>query len=222
MKNKVLLKSLFHAAQLSEQIQKLMIRKEIIDAFGEEPIQSDITLLKGCTEKDYSLYNANRLNLAISGLIDNSYYDAVDYDYDFSAPLVTRYYKIKDGMFVSISFCDPTMNASSPNFLKTIFEIASLQSKINKILLRNQVAEEFDDMSYFKVEGFERNCVEQNCLLYDSNGSCLADGDKYEPTGMIDNLYYVDSHCCYLEDDYYGTMYYKISDKLFVKVSYSC
>lgn len=221
MKNKVLIKSLFHATQLTEQIQKLMMQKEIVDAFGKE-VQSDIILLTGCIEKDDCLYNTNGYNLAVSGLINNLYYVTNDYNYDSSDWLESRYYKIKKGIFVYINFCESNMNGNSPDFLKTIFEIASLKSKINKIFLRPQVAEEFEDMTYFEVEGFERNCIEQNGLLYDSNGCCLAEGDKWEPTGMIDNLYYVDQHSGYLEDDYYGTMYYKISDKLFVKVSYNC
>lgn len=221
MKNKVLIKSLFHATQLTEQIQKLMMQKEIVDAFGKE-VQSDIILLTGCIEKDDCLYNTNGYNLAVSGLINNLYYVTNDYNYDSSDWLESRYYKIKKGIFVYINFCESNMNGNSPDFLKTIFEIASLKSKINKIFLRPQVAEEFDDMTYFKVEGFERNCVEQNCLLYDSNGNYLAEGSKWDSTGMVDDLYYVNQHSGYLEDDYYGTMYYKISDKLFVKVSYSC
>lgn len=221
MKNKLLIKSLFHAAQISEQIQKLTMRKDIVDAFGDE-IQSNIVLLTNCTEKGNCLYNSNGYKLAVSGLINNSYYREIDYDYGPSDLLEHRYYRIKNGTFVYIDFCDSNLNANSTNFLKIIYRIAYLKSKINKILLRPQVAEEFEDMTYFDIEGFERNCIEQNSLLYDSDGRCIAEGCKWEPTGMVDNLYYVNQHTGYLGDDYSGNVYYKISDGLFVNVSFSC
>lgn len=220
MKNKVLLKSLFHIAQLTEQAQKLMKKKIIIDTFNDSLSHEDFHLYTGCIEKDNMLYNKNGVELADSGLIESAYYKYAFYAYPYWKE--TRYYKIKDGIFVGMSFWDSITIDDSCKLLDTIFEIASLQSKINKILSRNQVAEEFEDMTFFKIEGFERNCIEQNSALYAGDGYYIADGDKYEPTGMIDDLYYVNQHSGYLEDDYYGTMYYKISDKLFVKVSYSC
>lgn len=218
MKNKVLIKSLFHIAQLSEQAQRLMKKKIIIDTFNDSLSREDFHLYTDCIEKNNKLYSKNGIELANSRLIENAYYKYKFSDWSEEV----RYYRIKDEIFVGMEFWDSIVINNSHELLDEIFKIASLQDKINKILLRRQVAEEFDDMTYFKVEGFERNCVEQNCLLYDRNGNYLAEGSKSDPTGMIDDLYYVNQHSGYLEDDYYGTMYYKISDKLFVKVSYSC
>lgn len=218
MKNKILLKSLFHIAKLMEQAQKLTKKKIIVDTFDDYSY-TDFRLYTNCIETDNNLYNKNGVELANSGLIQNSYYEYKIDGYPYYEN--TRYYKIKNGVFVGITFYDSITIDASPELLNTIFKIAILHDKIDKILARPQITEIFEDIN-FNISGFEHNCTEQNGLLYHSNGNPIAEGDKYSSTGMIDDLYYIDQHTGYPEDDYYGTMYYKISDGLFVKIEYSC
>lgn len=221
MKNKVLLKSLFHIAKLVEQAQELTKKKIIVDAFNDYSY-TDFSLYTDCIETGNSLYNKKGIELADSGLMQNSYYkDTLDTMDGYPYYEDTRYYKIKDGVFVGVTFYDSITINTSPELLNTIFKIAILNNKINKILARPQVVEVFEDIG-FNIDGFEYNCTEKNGLLYHNNGNPIAEGDKYSSTGMIDDLYYVDQHTGYLEDDYYGIMYYKISDGLFVKIEYSC
>lgn len=221
MKHKLLIKSLFHAAQIAEQIKKLEESQILSETIPEVEF---IRLYTGCKEKNGHLYNQNGYLLSCSGLQHNLFY--IDQFSDYYE--VEMYFKISESTFVRIDSWhfinneDGSANVEIdiskkelPKFLKTIYQIATLKKQLDNILSRKQVKDGLDIETFtsFTINGFERNCIERNHNLYDCDGNYIAEEVDF---------YYVNQSSGYCEDDYYGALYYKISDGLFVRADYSC
>ena len=68
----------------------------------------------------------------------------------------------------------------------------------------------------FRAAYFVRDCVEKDGHLYHK------EGHKFDNSGLVDDTYYCNQYTGYLEDDFYGTCYYKTDEQgLFVAVPFS-
>ena len=88
------------------------------------------------------------------------------------------------------------------NIYKEIKQIAELNAMITD-LSNNLEEKEFDtDGLDFYNAYFVRECVEEDGRLYNKDGSRL------DNSGLVDDDYYCYQRVGYLEDDFYGTLYY--------------
>lgn len=82
-----------------------------------------------------------------------------------------------------------------------IKKIAGCRDKIKR--LSDLVSQKIDtDDLYFEFSYLVSGCRERDGHLY--QGEAQLDND-----GLVDDLYYYDQHTGYLEDDFYGTLYFK-------------
>lgn len=100
---------------------------------------------------------------------------------------------------------------------KELKEIAELNTRI--IELSNQMQIKGIDLDGLNLERaeFVKNCVEENGHLYNK------DGCKLDNSGLVDDEYYCEQHQGYIEDDYYGTLYYATDEEgTFISVPFNC
>lgn len=106
------------------------------------------------------------------------------------------------------------MSKYNKKLTKTLFHIAKLQKELE--ILKERISEEFEDVCGWDVIAILEGCTEKDNCLYDSKGQKLA------KDGLVDGKYYCNQKAGYCEDDFYGNMYYKIRDGVFVQVFYEC
>lgn len=102
------------------------------------------------------------------------------------------------------------------NIYKEIKQIAELNEK--RTTLINNLEE--DGLDTYELDlgtaWFERECVEKDGHLYNK------DGERLDNCGLVDNDYYCKQYQGYIEDDYYGTIYYATDEKgVFVAVPFA-
>ena len=99
---------------------------------------------------------------------------------------------------------------------KALKEIALMNEKRQELCKKLEEEIDIDDlgMEYAKII---RNCEERDGHLYDSAGKRL------DNSGMVDDEYYCYQQQGYIEDDFYGKLYYATDEKgVFVEVSFHC
>ena len=104
------------------------------------------------------------------------------------------------------------------NVYKEFKEIALLNEKIEKLYKKVEQEQkiEAEDLD-LRSATIIRNCEERNGHLYDNDGKRL---DNY---GLVDNDYYCYQLQGYLEDDFYGNLYFATEENgVFIKVPFSC
>lgn len=95
--------------------------------------------------------------------------------------------------------------------LKRIAEINQERNRLANALFEKM------DLDGLNIESAEliKNCVEENGHLYDKNGN------KLDNCGLVDDEYYCNQHKGFLEDDYYGTLYYATDENgTFIKIPF--
>lgn len=95
-------------------------------------------------------------------------------------------------------------------------QIAELNEKI--IELSNQMEMKGIDTDGLNLNCAElvKGCIEENGHLYDR------DGNKLDRDGLIDDEYYCHQTQGFIEDDYYGTLYYATDEAgTFVKIPFN-
>lgn len=94
-------------------------------------------------------------------------------------------------------------------------QIAEINQKRTE--LANALFEKMDlDGLHIESAEFIKNCVAEEGHLYDR------DGNQLDNCGLVDDEYYCNQSRGYLEDDYYGTLYYATDENgTFVKISFS-
>ena len=106
---------------------------------------------------------------------------------------------------------------TNKEFIKRIYHIAALEIKLKELYSKISENNMVSGCTNFNPYKILNNCREENNCLYDSDGIFLASG------GLVDNLYYCEQYGGYLEDDFYGTMYFKTNKQgQFIAVDYSC
>lgn len=101
------------------------------------------------------------------------------------------------------------------NIYKELKEIALLNEKIKE--LSNSLCEKID-LAGLHLETVEliKNCVEEEGHLYNSRG------EKLDNCGLVDDEYYCHQTRGFIEDDYFGVLYYATDEEgTFVKVSFT-
>ena len=227
MKHKAFIKSLYHAAEIVERINKSKQKSKFGKILGEYEY---LAIKYNCKEHNGILYSKAGFSLSESTMSCGFFY--VHQFFEFFPS--TRFYKISEGVFVECSSWgfpqdkDGWDNRTTiidstdiPEFKKYIYRLALTENQLKRILNRNYVYEYLSNCTDFKVLGFEKGCTEKDGYLYNSEHKIIAEGE-HSGSFLIDDLYYVDQHTGICEDDFYGTLYYKINDSLFVKVAFSC
>lgn len=95
--------------------------------------------------------------------------------------------------------------------LKQITEINQKRNKLTNALFEKM---DLDGLNIESAE-FIKNCVAENGHLYDK------DGNQLDNCGLVDDEYYCNQSKGYLEDDYYGTLYYATDENgTFIRVPF--
>lgn len=103
-------------------------------------------------------------------------------------------------------------------FLKRLYTAAKMKKQL--AVLQGKIEEEFSDCTAWEIEGILYGCYEKDGHLYNKDGEVVSEETC---SGDLSEKYYVNQSCGYLEDDYYGTLYYMVDNKgTVVEVSYSC
>lgn len=93
--------------------------------------------------------------------------------------------------------------------LKQIVELNHKRTELSNALFEKM---DLDGLNLESAE-FIKDCVAENGHLYDRNGNQL---DNY---GLVDDEYYCNQSKGYLDDDYYGTLYYATEEEgTFIRV----
>ena len=101
------------------------------------------------------------------------------------------------------------------NVYKEFKEIALLNEKIDALCKKLEQDLDIDglDLRYAQII---RGCEERQGHLYDNNGRKL---DNY---GLVDNDYYCYQIQGYIEDDYYGRLYYATDEEgVFLEIPFA-
>lgn len=219
MKNKAFIRSLYHAACIAEEIAALE-KESVIKKV--EPADY-CAVYSNCVEKDNSLYSENGSLLAPDKKSDYYVHMATPW-----FPSV-RFYKLdnRNGTFIAVSCWsfvdgeDGMDNGVEPQekelFLKTVYKLAQLRMKVEKIMQRECVNDYLECSEDYSVCGFLRNGHERNGKLYDKNGAYLA---EFQNDKSLGGRYFVNQNVGYLEDDYYGEVYFEVGNGLYVIVAY--
>lgn len=217
MKNKrtykKIIKSLYNAACIAETISALEEKASII---------TENMLFYNCVEEEGFLYKEDGSVLA--SIKRDGYYEHVTLR-GFPSD---RFYKLNEkGLFLAVSswaFVDEESgydNGFEPlfkeEFLRVAYRLAVLENKRKKIMKRECVDDYLDGSYGCIVGGFQRNCTVKNGVLYNAEGEYLAEG-QHDNFGLT---YYVNQGCGFCEDDYFGEIYLKVSDGLFIIIAYS-
>lgn len=94
-------------------------------------------------------------------------------------------------------------------------KIAAANDKRNRLAL---IVEEKID-----ADGMGLECAYFVTGCKEKNGHLFQNGHQLDCDGLVDDLYYCDQHTGYLEDDFYGTLYFKTNvPGQFVAVPFQC
>ena len=96
--------------------------------------------------------------------------------------------------------------------LKQIAEINKKRTELSNILF------EKIDLDGLHLDAAEiiKECVAENGHLYNR------DGEQLDNCGLVDDEYYCSQSKGYLDDDYYGTLYYATTEEgVFIKIPFS-
>lgn len=94
-------------------------------------------------------------------------------------------------------------------------QIAQINEKRNELLNMLFEKTELDGLQPETAE-FIKDCRIENGHLYDS------DGNRLDNCGLVNDEYYCNQSKGYLDDVYYGTLYYATDEKgTFVKISFN-
>lgn len=101
-------------------------------------------------------------------------------------------------------------------FYNEIKQIAIL-NEMQTDLINKLASDEFDTDGFdFRSAYFIKKCVEENGHLYSADGRIL------DNAGLVNEDYYCCQHQGYIEDDFYGTLYFATDeDGLFIAIPFS-
>ena len=92
------------------------------------------------------------------------------------------------------------------NIYKEFEQIAEANEQIKQLAKKLEEVMDCDGLDLGSAY-FVDDCVERNDHLYNSNG------ERLDNCGLTDNDYYCRQYTGYLEDDFYGTLYFKTGTK---------
>ena len=96
--------------------------------------------------------------------------------------------------------------------LKLIAEINQKRTELSNILFKKM------DLDGLHLDSavIIKNCITENGHLYN------ADGEQLDNCGLVDEEYYCSQSKGYIDDDYYGTLYYATDEEgVFVKIPFT-
>ena len=101
------------------------------------------------------------------------------------------------------------------NIYKEIEQILELRNKIDD-LIKDLEKNGLDTYGLDFAEAyFVKGCVEKNGHLYQ-------DGRRLDNSGLVDNDYYCNQHTGYLEDDFFGTLFFATDkESVFIGVPFA-